>query len=274
MLTNNPSKNLFFAKTKDGYIIKSLIEVLQNMLTDVCFSIDEKGIHLFTTDNKTRLAINLNLDSIGFDGGYYCPAPLTVGINLCDMNKIIKSIKKRDSIILYIEKNNPSELCIISIQADTKQESLGKIKNQKSTPPTLNSLKYNYRHPNHIPTNAYQKMCKDMQNISETLTLKIKGTRIVFVCKIEGILTRETPFGEESKNDEDEVEYNEQFYTKSFSQIIKVTGLNPKHMQIYAPQKKGDEIPLKIVIKTGDLGTLEIYLKTINQIKFSEENKK
>jgi proliferating cell nuclear antigen len=260
------SKNYIFkAKTIEAYTIKSLSEVLQNILTDVCFTFDKDGISLLTIDNKkpANLLIHLKMNSESFDE-YYCLKPINVGINLQHLYKMLKSIKKKDNIILFINKNNNGLLGITTIQGDTGQQITSHIKIQKLAQ-VATEIPNNYSHPIHISTNIFQKMCKDMQSISNKINIYSKGVYLKFSCEVEGMYTREVPFGELDEENLGE-EYEDIFYTKSLSQLIKVSGLNSK-MQIYIPPLNSTvEIPLKLSINTGQIGKLEIYIKSLNQI--------
>lgn len=255
----------FRAKTVEAYTIKSLSEVLQNILTDVCFTITKDGIRLLTVDNKDppHLMVHLMLNAESFDE-YHCSRSLNIGINLQHLYKMLKSIKKKDNMVLFIKKASPTLLGITTTQADSGQPVTSNIKIQKlaeiDTP-----IPNDYKHPVHVPTNTYQKMCKDMQSISNKIKIYAKGTYLRFGCEVEGMYTREVPFGEYLEDTEDD-EYEDVFFTKSLNQLIKVSGLNSK-MQIYTPPVNTDDIPLKVSINTGQLGTLEIYIKSVDQIE-------
>lgn len=255
----------FKAKTVEAYTIKSLSEVLQNILTDVCFSFDKDGIKLLTVDNKKppHLLVHLRMQGESFDE-YHCPKPLSVGINLQHLYKMLKSIKKKDNIMLFINKNNAGVLGITTIQADSGQPVTSCIKIQKLSQ-VATEIPDDYDHPVHIPTSTYQKMCKDMQSISNKIQVYAKGSYLRFSCEVEGMYTREVPFGEYDEESTDD-EYDDTFHTKSLSQLIKVSGLNTR-MQVYTPPANSNfEIPLKIGINTGQLGKLEIYIKSVAQI--------
>ena len=256
----------FRAKTVEAYTIKSLSEVLQNILTDVCFSFNSDGIKLLTVDNKrpAHLLLNLALKGQSFDE-YHCPKPLSVGMNLQHVYKLLKSIKKKDKIELFIQKNSPKLLGITTIQADSGQPVTSHIKIQTLSQ-VATEIPDDYGHPVHIPTSTFQKMCKDMQSISNKINVYSKGTFLKFSVDVEGLYNREVPFGELDEEAEDD-EYEDIFHTKSLSQLIKVSGLNAR-MQVFTPPPNSEiEIPLKISINTGQLGKLEIYIKSVSQIE-------
>lgn len=263
----NSNNCTFIAKTVEAHTIKAISEVLQNILTDVCFRFDKKGMKLLTIDNKTptTLLVNLELKAKSFDD-YHCPKPISVGLNLQHLYKMLKSTKKRDTIIFFIKKNEPGLLGITTLQPETAQKVTSKIKIQNLSEIDV-ELPDGYNHPIHIATGTYQKMCKDMQSISNQITLYAKGSFLKFVCEVEGMYNREVPFGDEDEDNDELDPYEETFHTKSLSQLIKVSGLNNRMAVYTPPPKHKDHIPLRITIETGHLGKLTIYLKSIQQIQ-------
>ena len=261
------SKYLFKAKTVRGYTTKALSEVLQNILTDVCFTLDKNGIRLLTVDNMepSTLMVELDLKGNEFDE-YYCPKPQSIGVNLQHLYKMLKSIKKKDSVCLFIEKAKPAVLGITTIQADSGQPVNSAIKIQKLSQ-IVASIPTGYGHPIHISTTTYQKTCKDMQNISNVMIIRSRGRFMEFDCDMEGMYGRKVPFGdtEDAENKELE-EYSDTFYTKSLGRLMKVSGLNDR-MRVYTPPIDNPmDVPLKISINTDQLGILNIFMKSIRQI--------
>lgn len=253
---------IFRAKTLEAYTIKTLSEVLQNILTDVCFEFTPKGIKLLTVDNKQppHLLVNLNLQRDNFEE-YNCKKNITLGINLQHLYKMLKSIKKKDSIILFIRSDQQNYLSICTRQSDSTEPTYSRIKIQKLQKLDTD-IPGGYSKPHLIPTANFQKMCKDMNSISKIIRVESKGYYLCFHAEVEQMYERSVPFGQRSEDDEeDDEEYEDIFNTKSLAQLIKASGLNAK-MHIYTRQG----LPLKICINTGSLGTLEIYIKSCSQV--------
>ena len=263
-----PNEYAFRAQTVEAYTIKSLAEVLQNILVDICFVFDKTGIRLTTIDQKkpSNYLVVLHMGNEQFDE-YHCPKPVKVGVNLQHLHKMTRNIKKKDGLILFIKKNEPGLLGLTTIQNDINRPMVSHIKIQKNISEVEAVIPTDYGHPIHIPTNVYQKLCKDMQSISKQITIFSKGSYIRFNAESEGLFMREVPFGELDETDQTTLEYEDVFYTKSLSQLIKVSGLNSK-IQIYVPPTNTEyDNPLKISINTGQLGRLDIYIRSIRQIE-------
>ena len=261
MSSDSIQNAMFLAKTSSAFTIKTLGEVLQNILTDVCFEFSSQGIKLITMDNKepSQLMIHLNLHHNRFEK-YHCDDVYNIGINLQHFHKLLKSIKKKDEITLFIDPKHPD---ILKICTETdKQKSLDNIKIQKLEKLDIETVQGYDKHPHIIFTSGFQKLCKNITGInSKEVKVYTKGNYICFSAEFEGFYKREIPFGEYDEWSEEE-EYQDVFYSKSISQLTKITGLHQK-MSIYTKT----DLPLKFSVDVGDLGRLDIFIKSKTQLE-------
>ena len=264
------SKQLIFkAKTDEAHICKILSEVLQNILTDVCFELDKNGIKLSTVDNKQppTLMVNLSLNKDRFKE-YICKKPQIIGISLQHLYKMLKSIKRKDQLELSISADTPKILDICVITHDTNQKVKSSIKIQGLQKIGVDLVEYTVS-PNLIPTTNFQKMCKDMNSISKIIKIYSKGSFIEFSCNIDNLYARAVPFGELTDSDGTEYEnpeYEDVFVAKTLSQLLKISGLNNK-MRIYTQL----DHPLKLSVDVGTLGVIDIFIKSKNQLEAETE---
>ena len=104
---------LFKAQTAEGYTIKVLADLLQNNIKTACLLVDSDGIRLTMHDSHRRVCFSFKLESENFQIYKFRPVnSLYLGLNLNHFYKMIKSIKKKDAIILFISDNDPSVLGI------------------------------------------------------------------------------------------------------------------------------------------------------------------
>lgn len=257
--------SLFYCKSDEAYIIKTLAEVLQNILTDVCFEFTKDGIKLLTIDQKTppNLMVHLELKRDKF-GSYFCKKLLSIGINLQHFHKMIKSIKKKDHISLCIPSDKTNILSISTSQTENGPVVKSDIKIQKLQKleidlPGGGAIKYG--HPIIIPTANFQKLCKDMNSISKVINIFSQESYLCFSSEIDGLYSRFVPFGEKPENSTAEI-YEDTFITKVLNNLLKISGLNSK-LRVYV--KTG--LPLKLSIDAGSLGILDIFIKSKKQIE-------
>jgi proliferating cell nuclear antigen len=253
------------AKTREGYSLKVLAELLQNNIKTACFEIDEKGIRLRMMDSHRTILIDLELESDYFSVYKYKPKDkLYIGINLTHLHKMLKSIKKRDSIQIFIDDESPTDLGIKVIPKENNRVTTSFIKIQNIQNIDIN-LPENYSKPVIVPSGEFQKMCKGLTHISNVTHITSKGFLIRFSSDAGGVMKRFTEFGETEDSDneddskDDSPEYSEDFDTEQLTRITKLAGLST-NIQIYPKM----ENPLLIRSLIGNLGKISIYLKSKN----------
>ena len=255
---------LFKAKTTHGIIIKVLIEILHNNFKKASFKINNDGISSIMYDtNKTRM-INIVLEKSKFN--YYKfdnDEDFDIGFNIDQLNKMIRTVKKNDSVALYIYKDKPYELYIDIENNDSK--------NKRSTIRINTFLQKNivaapltgYENAININSNDFQKICKEFSAISNVITITNKGFILKFSANNEGICTRETTFGNNEDDEEEFDEYTEEFDSDSLIRITKIASLNNnKNLQIFIHKDR------PILFKTVfDIGEILIFIKCRKMIK-------
>jgi len=215
-------------------------------------------------DNNRIILVDLELDSDKFSVyKYKLPNKMSIGINLNHFHKMLKSIKKRDSIQLYIDDTSPTDLGIKVIPKENNRITTSFIKIQ-----TIQNLDIDlpegYGRPVIVPSGEFQKMCKGLTHISNITHITSKGFLIRFASDAGGVMKRYTEFGETEDSDADsddgvgdEPEYNEEFDTEQLTRITKIAGLS-NTMQIYPKSDKA----LLIRSDIGNIGRISIYIKS------------
>ena len=253
---------IFKAKTNNAYTIKILAELLQNNIKTACFEIDEDGIKLCMMDHHHTILIQVVLESENFTLYKYKSAEkIYLGINLNHFHKMLKSIKKKDSMQLFINDESPNDLGIKVIPKENNRITTSFVKIQGIQ--TLDiDIPEGYGKPIIVPSSEYQKMCKDMAHIGSSINVVAKNFHIKFLCNAGGVMKRHVEFGEMGDSDdeeenEDNIEYNQDFDTEQLSRITKMAGLST-NMQIYPREGK----PLLFKSGVGNLGKISIYIKS------------
>jgi len=254
---------IFKAKTNEAYTLKILAELLQNNISTACFEVDKTGIKLCQMDNNITILINLFLSSENFTVYKYKKnEKLYLGINLNHFHKMLKSIKKKDSMQLFIDDQFPTDLGIKVIPKENNRVTTSFVKIQ--TIQTIDiDIPDGYSKPIIVPSSEYQKAIKDMLHIGNTINVVAKSFHIKFKCNAGGVMKRFVDFGELEDSDSDEENenedpiYNKDFDTDKLSRITKIAGLST-NMQIYP--KTG--LSLLFKSNVGNLGKISIYIKS------------
>lgn len=257
---------IFKAKTTEGYCWKILAELLQSNMKDACFEVDEQGIRLRMMDYHQTILIDLEMEADNFTiYKFRAPEKMYLGINLLHFHKMLKSIKKKDSIQFFINDLSPTDLGIKVIPEKNNRVTTSFIKIQ-----TMQNIEITvpegYNKPVIVPSGEFQKMCKGLTHISDKTHITSRGFMINFSTDAGGVMKRSTEFGEcedsdsdveDSKDEEDE--YSEYFDTEQLTKITKLAGLSHT-MQIYPCS----ENPLLFRSSIGSLGRISVYLKSKN----------
>jgi proliferating cell nuclear antigen PCNA len=262
----------FKAKTREGFTLKVLIELLQNNLRTAFFTADRNGITLRMMDDNRIILVDLNLEAKNFTLYRFMPPdrpPLHMNVNLTHLYDIVRSIKKCDSLQFFVD-DSPG-----------KENDLGiKIKSDRNgTHGTSSAIKIlpvqhiamdlpdGYNRSINIPSGEFQKLCKGLTRISTVTKVSSQGFTIKFCSEKEGIIGRTTEFGDADDSDTDEykdeeVTYDETFDSEQFVRISKIAGLN-KTMQVFPSKSR----PLMFRSPIGNLGYIAIYIKGKAQIE-------
>lgn len=253
--------HLFKCKTSEAYHIKILAELLTNNLKVGSFDITEEKISLEMIDEPLNTFIDLKLFSENFSMyKFKSKEKICMGLNFNHLHKMLKSIKKKDSLELFITTENPKELGIKTIPKENTRVTVSYLTIQ-----TIQNLDigfpYGYGKPVIVSSIEFQKMCKDLSSIgSHNIQVSVKNFCINFTADADGILKRKVTFGEneDSDNEDEEVNsYEASFSTDQLVRISKLAGLS-SNIQIFSCTN------LALLFRTniGSLGKISVYIKS------------
>ena len=265
---------IFKAQTPEGYAMKLLSELLQNNLRDACFEIDAKGVSLRMNDTHDTICVDLYLNGAKMQKYIYkhSKPKMLVGISLIHFHKMLKTVKKKDSIMLFIDDENPTELCIQVIPKENTRVTTSRIKIHNPQQIQIEDIPQGYDNPINVPSAEYQKMIKELNSLNtpnnnSVISVSAKGFQIKFSCDASGVFSRSVVLGEQEQDDEDIVEYEADFDADKLSRITKIAGLST-NMQIYTKKK----LPMLFVSSVGSFGEISVYIKTKENIDDESDN--
>jgi len=265
------SNYIFFSKTNEGYIIKILAELLQNNIKNGCFIVSKKSIIFRMTDSNRKILIDFDLQAENFTQYKYknVSNTMSIGLNFSHFYKMVKNIKKKDSIVLFIEEDKPTELGIRVIPKEKNRvtTSFVKIQNLQSLDIELPS---GYNNAIIIPSNEYIKMIKDLNNMGgNAISISSYANIIKFGCLSNGVYSRDIVFGDPDEDDDEHKNVHQEFETEQLIRISKISGLSTQ-IQIY----QSDNLPILFKSNIGNVGKISIYVKdkTLQEDNMDEEN--
>jgi len=94
-------------RTVQSGALKILIEALKKLLIDTTIDFDETGIKKMATDTRHVVLVLLSLDANKFE--YYdCPKKLSIGVNMLNYHKLVKTITNSDADPVHRLKRHES----------------------------------------------------------------------------------------------------------------------------------------------------------------------
>ena len=252
---------LFRAKTKEAFVIKILSELLSNASIKFApIRIDNEGIHLCQSDANNHKLINFTLHKENFFG-FKTSKPLNFLVNSSHFYKMLKSIKKKDTITLFIKDDDSSKLGICVETSDENNKTNTHIRITYNQPQVFTEP-FGYNSPTIISNKEFQKM-KNLHNIAKQMQVTCPYSGLIkFFCDGQEVYEREVILGNECQDDdvckEDVVEeYKQTFHTSHITGLTKCANQSG-NVQIFVHK----DLPLKIKMKAGNLGDLTVYIKS------------
>lgn len=240
-----------YLKTVQAIAIKSLLEVLKDIINDVNVYFDSSGMKIVAFDVARVTLVHVKLDAENFEE-YSCSKDVVLGINVSNTFKLLKSISNND--ILSI--TDTDENLIITVSNSTKKSTskfsiklLDLNEDFLELPETPDAdIKETM-----IPSIDFQKIIRDMSNIGSELLVKRVGNTVEFSC--EGDFAEKQTIIEQA-DDVGTEGATGTFSLKYLSMFTKATILCP----IVQIIQNTDETPIILKYTIANLGELKFYL--------------
>ena len=271
-----PVNYLFRAKTKesDAFVIKVLGELISNVVKWAPFTVNEKGISLNQRDERNEQWIEVLLNKENFHV-FKCDQPINFLVNSMTFYKMLKTIKKKDTINIFITADDPLRLGITVEQATEKNKVTTYIKISYNRPEDiqLGNDMMSYAKPLIISSKEFQKM-KILHAISKEIKLFSNNGELKFLCDAGEIYSRELIINTEDVDETDSLpnNYEQTYNTQCITQLTKCAGQSGNTVHLFIQR----ELPLKIRMRAGNLGEMIIYIKSkeMLELETEEENEK
>ena len=271
-----PVNYLFRAKTKesDAFVIKVLGELISNVVKWAPFTVNEKGISLNQRDERNEQWIEVFLNKENFHV-FKCDQPINFLVNSMTFYKMLKTIKKKDTINIFITTDDPLRLGITVEQATEKNKVTTYIKISYNRPEDiqLGNDMMSYTKPLIISSREFQKM-KILHAISKEIKLFSNNGELKFLCDAGEIYSRELIINTEDDDETDSLpnNYEQTYNTQCITQLTKCAGQSGNTVHLFIQR----ELPLKIRMRAGNLGEMIIYIKSkeMLELETEEENEK
>ena len=180
--------NVLTIKTVQIAPFRILMAALKDILLDTNITFTKEGIRIVNMDKTHTILVHLFLKAENFEF-YECKYnKIVIGVNMLHLFKLITSIENDDTLTLYIENDDYTDGVVTNLglkfeNGDIKQ---CKIQKLRLIEPESEELaipeNISFSCIINMPSSDFQKIIRDLANISEKLEIKSVGEELIFKC--------------------------------------------------------------------------------------------
>lgn len=171
-------------KTIQATAFKTLVEALKEMLTDTCIQFDEHGMKIVAMDTAHIVLVHLKLDASKFEH-FHCPNKITIGVNMLNLHKLIKTINSNDTLTFFMDNNDMNHLGIKIENGDKNTKTTYKLNLLDLDNQNISIDAAEFNSVITLPSTDFQKICRDMNNLAEFVEIRNINNQLIFACKGE-----------------------------------------------------------------------------------------
>ena len=180
--------------TVQATAFRILVEALKEILIDANFEFSKEGIRIMKMDSSNTVLVHLKLHSENFES-YKCDQPLTLGINMFNLFKLIRTIGNDDTLTISYDD---SKLGVLNIRIENGNKN--QVTNYVLNLMEIDIEKFDiepeeFESEITMPSADFQKIVKDMNGLSETIEIKSISNKLIFSCDGD-FASQDTEIGE------------------------------------------------------------------------------
>ena len=167
-------------RTIQASAIKSVFEVLKDIINDVNVYFTSKGIHILTLDTARVTLVHMDLGSENFEE-YDCPVDIVAGLNMANVYKLLKSVTGQDTLFVRIEGRDYMEIFIEN--PDKKSSTSFKLKLLDINEDILELPDIHMNVVTTLPAIDFQRITIDMSNLATEMDIIRDGNKLELSCR-------------------------------------------------------------------------------------------
>jgi len=255
--------NVIEIKTVQIAAFRTLMTALKDILLETNITFMSSGIRIINMDKSHTILVHLFLNAENFEN-YYCKFPkVVIGVNMFHLFKLINTIDNDDILTIFIESGEYSDGIVDHLGLKFENGHKVKIQKLKLIEPEEEELEVpdvKFSSIITLPTTDFQKIIRDLTNISERLEIKSVGSELMFRCvgpfAEAEIRRRESDgvMGFKKKQSASKIIQGE-FSLKNLSYFIKCTNLCSS-IEMYLE----NDLPLVVKYSVASLGEIKLCL--------------
>lgn len=242
---------MFSAVITKALQLKRVITILNNLFLSICINIDSGYMKILMVTPCKSMLFNVKIELEDYEN---FDAPITFTVNARHFLQSLSTLKVDDSVRISI--NESFDRLYIDILSTTHPERAFLFISQSQ--PILFAEEPEYENAIEDKNSKFQKLCKELGNISSELIVRGNPYHFTLAAKLEAVYGREAIFGDESIG-RDLPEYEGLYSAEHFLNISKIATIS-KVLYFYVSEgnpfgveaRFGTNSFLKILIKQHD----------------------
>lgn len=171
-------------RTVQSSAFKILVEALKELLVDTCIEFDDTGLKVISMDNSHVVLVHLKLEANKFEY-YYCENKMSIGVNMLNLFKLVRTINSNDTLTLFIEKNDLNHIGIKIENGEKNQKTVYKLNLLDLNNPNITIDPAEFNSQINLPSVDFQKIIRDMNQLAEYVEIKNINNQLILSCNGE-----------------------------------------------------------------------------------------
>jgi len=190
-----------YVKTVQGAVVRTIFEVLRDVIFDSNMIITPTGVKIAAMDSAKVSLVYLRLHHDAFEE-FQCTGDTCIGLNMTSIHKLIKTAGSHDTVTLFIENNSTHELGII-VEKPGKSRTVFRLKLLDIDNADITVPDFQFDSVVTLSSSTFQRLCRDMQNVAPLMTIESSGDALTLSCTGDFASQETVLCGENSQQSED-----------------------------------------------------------------------
>jgi len=167
-------------KTIQAAAVKSVFEVLKDIINDVNVYFTSKGVHILTLDTARVTLVHMTLGAENFEE-YECTTDIAAGLNMGNIYKLLKSVTNQDTLTLKVEGRDVMD---VLIENPVKKSATSfRLKLLDINEDILEVPDIHMNVVTTLPSVDFQRVTRDMGNLANDMSIIREGTNLILSCR-------------------------------------------------------------------------------------------
>merc|ERR1712186_297974 len=172
------------AHLQQAVLLKKVVDAMKDLCKDVNFDCSEKGLQVQSMDSSHVALVSLLLRESAF-ADFKCDRPVSLGMNVDSLGKVMKMCGSNDALKLRAE-NNADSVSFQLESGDDDRISDFELKLMQIESEHMEIPEQQYKVVARMPSSDFQKICRDLKEFGETMQVKASKEGITF--SVQGVV--------------------------------------------------------------------------------------